>query len=64
MADQPDTLEASDFVDPLADRPEEADAEADDIAAFHAAQDVAFAEMRAHYEARPRRKLQSSDFPN
>jgi hypothetical protein len=58
MADQPDLSEASDFGDPLADRPEEADAEADDIAAFYAAQDVAFAEMRARYEARPRRTLQ------
>lgn len=57
MVDQPDFPEASDFVDPLADRPDEADAEADDIAAFYAAQDVAFAEMRRRYANWPRREL-------
>jgi hypothetical protein len=57
IADQPSSPEASDLVDPLADRPEEADAEADDIGDFYAAQDVAFADMRRRYATWPPREL-------
>jgi hypothetical protein len=61
MRDETDRLTGPGPDDLPADRSEERDDEADDIAAFYAAQEVGFACLRERYEARRRRKLEPSD---